>query len=997
MQIPQVFEETLKASPAHLTLVNTVIEHITPWLNNSATPFFPEYTDHSLTHLEEVLQTAEDIATPEALEHLSAHDIAVLTIAICLHDCAMHLTEDGFQSLISPNSHWKPIEQFDKKSWHQLWVDFIAEARRFDGRTLLAIFGNTDPIQRPSKEIIDWTTKDKLLIGEFIRRYHTRLAHEIALFGIPGVDGTTDKIIDTNQYLESADLAGLIARSHGFSLRSGIDYLENKYNIREFDNVHAVYLMVLLRIADHLQIQKGRADSKILKLKKLKSPISRGEWRVHDCIRNITSQDSDPESIYIDARPKDIDTYLLVKKWLASMQNELDLSWAVLSEVYGRFDGKVLGMILRRVRSSLDDDKQTSQQFNFIPEKIAFDAANTDLLKLLVGPLYNDESGIGIRELTQNSVDAVRELEDLIEQRPKIANIQRRIQKADVIIHIELDENKQPAEITISDRGVGMNLEVVRDYFLKAGASFRNSETWKQQHEDEENQSRVLRSGRFGVGALAAFLIGDEIEVITRHAEAEPNEALHFTAKLDEEALTITKTNADVGTSIKIIIPKDMREDAPNIQIIQSRKKDIYKNTNKYELGNKLDYYTLSDPNLVVTSSATNEEVAISNPRPSLKDEFSYPWRFINSEKYSGIHWCCNDRIYGTTCNGINIEDTPMLGLFPTRNSLLSLNSPAISIFDSEGNLPLDLQRRFITNISSFENDLIKSIVNDFIAHALVNGPESKNTIKSKKWIYGSHLAVHPDKGVYSRNKGVFESQSHWAVSNSGFTLNSELIFNHCNARQIFTAFTNSTETEVTNKGIISNLATDQFINTIGNFEHSLNHSKACLKYIFRIYDSWRNHEHPNNRLPNSRAIIKNSVLEEVLTALRLNRHLRQAINGAVVDAKNENWTIYRLRSCPNDELPPVFSEIMKQDPKGLPIAYLQVHLPEKVDASKIDWNELESQYLEVLTDPIIPWNIDKRQKKFADVYRELAPYINHYNHENELETENQKSKSDDD
>ena len=61
--------------------------------------------------------------------------------------------------------------------------------------------------------------------------------------------------------------------------------------------------------------------------------------------------------------------------------------------------------------------------------------------------------------------------------------------------------------------GIGMTSSVVLEYFLRAGASFRRSDAWRQQHELAPGESRILRSGRFGVGALAAFLLGDEIEV----------------------------------------------------------------------------------------------------------------------------------------------------------------------------------------------------------------------------------------------------------------------------------------------------------------------------------------------------------------------------------------------------------------------------------------------------------------------------------------------------
>jgi len=64
-------------------------------------------------------------------------------------------------------------------------------------------------------------------------------------------------------------------------------------------------------------------------------------------------------------------------------------------------------------------------------------------------------------------------------------------------------------------RGIGMTVDTVINYFLKAGASLRRSELWRETYEDAEGKSRVLRSGRFGVGVLAAYLLGDEISVAT--------------------------------------------------------------------------------------------------------------------------------------------------------------------------------------------------------------------------------------------------------------------------------------------------------------------------------------------------------------------------------------------------------------------------------------------------------------------------------------------------
>ena len=72
-----------------------------------------------------MLQAASDVMADEAWDCLSDHDAAILVLSICLHDCGMHLTEEGFQSLISSENEWESVSYFDKKNWRQLWFDLL--------------------------------------------------------------------------------------------------------------------------------------------------------------------------------------------------------------------------------------------------------------------------------------------------------------------------------------------------------------------------------------------------------------------------------------------------------------------------------------------------------------------------------------------------------------------------------------------------------------------------------------------------------------------------------------------------------------------------------------------------------------------------------------------------------------------------------------------------------------------------------------------------------
>src|SRR5262249_31835575 len=159
------------------------LDQFDPWISANQLYFFPEHTDHGPQHIAEVIETAAELISEEA--PFTAADAAELLISCLLHDCAMHLTRDGFRTLVRTGSGHTPIEGFPDKPWDDLWQDYLAESRRFDENKLRQLFGDTGPVREPP---LDGTLddRDRYLIGEFLRRHHPRLAHEIARYGVPG-------------------------------------------------------------------------------------------------------------------------------------------------------------------------------------------------------------------------------------------------------------------------------------------------------------------------------------------------------------------------------------------------------------------------------------------------------------------------------------------------------------------------------------------------------------------------------------------------------------------------------------------------------------------------------------------------------------------------------------------------------------------------------------------------------------------------------------------
>jgi hypothetical protein len=747
MLIPKLLEDKYRSDHKLNAFVSAAIGRIEGHIKANSLIFFPEYTDHGIGHLESTLQTAADLATPRSQTLITPTDAASLVLAVGLHDLGMYLTRDGFETLIAPESKWIGVEFFDKKvTWTELWERFYSEATRFDDRKLKTLFGpNYHPVKPLPARGQAWEEFDFLLVGEFLRRHHPRLAHEIALYGLPGKDGGAILVspTDTSDQKFLADVSGLVARSHGLDLRECMSYLENQYkNKIDPRSTHAIFLGVLLRIADYFQIQATRAPTERTDVTSFRSSFSEGEWWVHQSISDVHNSGEDPEAIVVNANPPNVDTFLRLKKWLYGIQSELDQSWAILGEVYAlqtHLQLEQLGIKIRRVKSNLDDVEAFSKTVSYVPARIAFEAANTDLLKLLVAPLYGEDAGIGIRELLQNAIDAVREFEDLRRQHPSLAMVDQYDQDSDVVLQINTDETGDPTEIIVTDKGVGMTPEVVKEYFLRAGASFRKSDVWRQEHEDAEGHSRVLRTGRFGVGALATFLLGDEIEVTTRHVQSKKSDGITFRARIDDDSISLLRVECPTGTQIRIKVP----------DALISRVTGIIPGPWEDDIGfhSEVGHYFLKKPSLKRVFLNIEKELLPSHWLPQPSDRDSVVWRSFTAKNFDKIFWTYAESYPSISCNGIVISKDHKL-----RDLSDNISCPNISVFDRDGYLPVNLQRTGLqTRNLPFSDELLRSVTRDLLAYSLVTAPNRRED----PWFDGSYPGFE--------HSGYYYDNQHWA------------------------------------------------------------------------------------------------------------------------------------------------------------------------------------------------------------------------------------------
>jgi molecular chaperone HtpG len=101
INIPHKFKEILSKNPLLDGQITSTVATFSAIYADNKLYFFPEYTDHGIAHINSVLLAAENIIDENTIQSiLSSEDIAVLILAIILHDLGMQLSFDSFKSLI---------------------------------------------------------------------------------------------------------------------------------------------------------------------------------------------------------------------------------------------------------------------------------------------------------------------------------------------------------------------------------------------------------------------------------------------------------------------------------------------------------------------------------------------------------------------------------------------------------------------------------------------------------------------------------------------------------------------------------------------------------------------------------------------------------------------------------------------------------------------------------------------------------------------------------
>ena len=172
---------------------------------------------------------------------------------------------------------------------------------------------------------------------------------------------------------------------------------------------------------------------------------------------------------------------------------------------------------------------------------LGFEAEVKQLLNLMIHSLYSNKE-IFLRELISNASDAADKL-----RFSALSN--ESLYEGDSQLKIRLDYDKELRTITISDNGIGMNRDEVRENIGTIARS-GTRHFFESLTGDEAKDSQLI--GQFGVGFYSSFIVADRVTLETREAGGDPEEGVRWESNGEGEFSLETIQKDDRGTKITL-------------------------------------------------------------------------------------------------------------------------------------------------------------------------------------------------------------------------------------------------------------------------------------------------------------------------------------------------------------------------------------------------------------------------------------------------------------
>ncbi|MDR2402208.1 MAG: molecular chaperone HtpG [Cytophagales bacterium] len=136
-------------------------------------------------------------------------------------------------------------------------------------------------------------------------------------------------------------------------------------------------------------------------------------------------------------------------------------------------------------------------------EKGVISVSSENIFPVIKKFLYSD-CDVFLRELVSNAVDASQKLKQLSTMGKYEGNVEN--------LRIDVKLDKEHKKITISDQGIGMDIEEVKKYINQL--AFSGATDFVNKYKDQGDSKQLI--GFFGLGFYSAFMVSERVDILTR-------------------------------------------------------------------------------------------------------------------------------------------------------------------------------------------------------------------------------------------------------------------------------------------------------------------------------------------------------------------------------------------------------------------------------------------------------------------------------------------------
>lgn len=445
--------------------------------------YAPQYTLHDERHL---LRTTElmSLVLGDEVKKLNEVELALLILSAFFHDQGM-LPSDSDLSLLRKSEEFKLFQD----NWRVDHPNYAETSKQLADPTV-----STERKERLGAQIGEL---DTAMLTDFLRRGHGRRSSEHVLSQYQ-----SDKRIE----VQGVNLSPLIARlCEGHALPADDINPSQGFRYDEQVGTYCVnmpFLAAVLRLADILDFDRERTPEVLFKSIHFTSPVSLFEWEKHRAVEGWTISE---ELIRFSVKCKHPAYQAAALAYMGWIDQELEAAHSICRRQPRDISGYHLRLPTHVDRSRIEPDGDSYRYHD-----LEFSLSRDEIIRLLMtDELYGGEH-LCIRELLQNSLDALRYRLALF------AESDTQWSKGKVeFCHFVDDDGYEVVECR--DNGVGMDEGIIRRFLVKVGRSYYRSPDF------ERERTRLRASGndfdpcsRFGIGFMSCFMLGDRITIETR-------------------------------------------------------------------------------------------------------------------------------------------------------------------------------------------------------------------------------------------------------------------------------------------------------------------------------------------------------------------------------------------------------------------------------------------------------------------------------------------------